>query len=69
MQKIIKRFLNPDLKQKKPFQIIVGSLYTLIFVLTVLLALSVLGFEIGEIAELAILIVIILGVEVLLFFS
>jgi len=62
LQKITKRFLNPDLKQKKPFQIVFGSLYTLIFVLTVLLALSVLGFAIGEIAELAILIVFIIGV-------
>lgn len=57
LQKIIKRFVNPELKQKKPFRIVLASLYTLIFVLTVLLALSALGFEIGESAELAILIV------------
>ncbi len=64
LQRLTKRFIFPHLKRKRLVHIVFGALYTLVFVISVLLALDGLGLDIRDSGELAIFIVLIGGVMI-----
>jgi small conductance mechanosensitive channel len=64
LQKLTAKLLYPYIKRKRIIKVIFGTLYTLIFVVTILLVLKKLGFEIEVMAKVSILSVLALSVAI-----
>jgi small conductance mechanosensitive channel len=66
VQKLVARFLYPHIKNKRIIKVAFGTLYTLVLVIILLLALRQIGFDVGLIGRLA-LVGVLIGAVVVFF--